>query len=99
MSEVAILPVSFNASVSVSKMQISSEINGDAVILNLSSGAYYGLNEVGARIWELLQKNLSLQQIRMTLLDEYDVDAEQCDAELLGILQDLQAAGLIEVNP
>lgn len=78
--------------------QASSEIAGEAIILNLTTGTYYGLNPVGARIWALVQQPQTVAAIRTTLLAEYDVEPERCDRELHHILHDLTEAGLIEVS-
>lgn len=80
------------------KEQISSDLAGEAVILNLKSGVYFGLNEVGARIWNLIQQPKSVQELRETLLAEYEVAPEACDRDLAQLLQDLKAADLIEVS-
>ncbi len=85
-------------SVTVAPEQISSDLAGEAVILDLRSGVYYGLNEVGARIWQLLQQSTSIAAIRQTIQQEYEVEAEVCDQDLLNLLQDLQAAGLVEIR-
>jgi hypothetical protein len=78
--------------------QISSDVAGEAVILNLQSGIYYGLNEVGATVWNLIQQPQKVETIRQTLLQEYDVEPEVCTPDLLHLLQELQAAGLVEVR-
>jgi hypothetical protein len=80
------------------KDQVSADLAGEAVILNLKSGVYYGLNEVGARIWQLLQEPRTVAAIRDTLLEEYEVDRDGCDRDLLALLQELATAELIEVN-
>ena len=90
--------ISMNSSVVATSEQASSDLEGEAVILNLKSGAYYGLNAVGASIWNLLQEPRTVSEIRDTLLAEYEVDSEQCDRELLALLQQLEAEGLIEVK-
>ena len=78
--------------------QISSDLGGEAVILNLKSGVYHGLNEVGARIWNFIQQPKAVSDIKQTLLQEYEVEAQQCDRDLKALLQDLLAAGLIDVK-
>ncbi len=87
-----------SSSVVATSEQASSDLEGEAVILNLKSGAYYGLNAVGASIWNLIQQPRTVSEIRDTLLAEYEVDSEQCDRELLALLQQLEAEGLIEVK-
>lgn len=78
--------------------QISSDLAGEAVILDLTSGVYYGLNEVGATIWHLIQQPRTIQEVQQSLLQEYDVDPEVCTQDLLQLLQELQAAGLVNIN-
>ena len=80
------------------KEQISSDLAGEAVILNLQSGIYFGLNEAGAKVWSLIQRPTSVQDLRDALLADYEVEPEVCERDLLQLLQDLQAAALIEVN-
>ena len=81
-----------------SKEQVSSELSGEAVILDLKSGVYYGLNEVGASIWTLLQQPKTVGEIQKAILEEYAVEPEQCDRDIHALLQDLAAQGLIEVQ-
>lgn len=90
--------VSEHSTVVAVKDQVSADLAGEAVILNLKSGMYYGLNEVGGRIWQLLQEPRTVAAIRDTLLEEYEVDRESCDRDLLAVLQELATAELIEVN-
>jgi Coenzyme PQQ synthesis protein D (PqqD) len=78
--------------------QISSDLGGEAVILNLKTGVYHGLNEVGARIWTLIEEPKSVKEIIEVLLQEYDVEAEQCISDLTALLEELTAAGLIDVK-
>jgi Coenzyme PQQ synthesis protein D (PqqD) len=78
--------------------QISSDLGGEAVILNLKSGVYHGLNEVGASVWELIQKQQIVKDIKQSLLEQYEVEEEQCDRDLKMLLEDLLTAGLINIK-
>lgn len=72
----------------------------EVVILNLASGRYYGLAEVAARIWELIQTPCSIQQVCDTLVTEYEVDPAECERDLLALLEQLlqeQLIGLVDV--
>jgi hypothetical protein len=83
----------------VIKNQVSSDLNGQAIILSLESGIYYSLDQgVGSRIWSLIQQPRSIEEILNTLLSEYDVSAEDCSRDLLALLQQLKEANLIEVK-
>ena len=78
--------------------QVSSDLAGEAVILHLGQGVYYGLDEVGARVWSLIQQPRTPAQIRDAILDEYDVTSEQCERDVLKLLADLASSELIEVR-
>jgi hypothetical protein len=78
--------------------QVFSEISNESVILNLSQGTYYGLNEVGTQIWHLIQTPTSVDAIVAQLLEEYDVSPEECRASVLALANSLQQQGLAEVK-
>ena len=90
--------ISTRSIVLASSDNASTEIAGEAVILNLQSGLYYGLNAVGARAWALLQQPRTVADIRDELLSEYDVEPEQCEADLIDLLAALSAEGLVEIR-
>lgn len=90
--------ISTESSVVAAQNQVSADLNGEAVILNLQSGIYFGLNPVGKRIWELLQTPIAVGEIYQALLEEYDVEPERCQTDLLALLQDLVNRGLVEVR-
>jgi Coenzyme PQQ synthesis protein D (PqqD) len=81
-----------------SSEQISSDLGDEAVILNLKSGVYHGLNEVGARVWSFIQQAKSVKEILEMLLQEYEVNVEQCNNDLIALLSDLLAAELICIS-
>ena len=76
---------------------LSSDLGGETVILDMSAGVYYGLDGVGTRIWQLIQAPRAVSDICGNLLDEYEVDAERCERAVLTLLGELSRAGLIEV--
>ena len=81
------------SSVVATNKKISSKLVGGAFILDRKSGVYYGLNSVGASIWNLVHQPKTVNEIRDTLLIEYFVDPSQCDRILLPLLQALKSDG------
>ncbi|MGA2410630.1 MAG: PqqD family peptide modification chaperone [Candidatus Binataceae bacterium] len=79
--------------------QISCDLGGEAAILNLKSGTYYGLDTVGAFIWNKLAEPQPVSAIAAAIIDQYEVDRERCEADLLVLLKQLDDRGLIEVRP
>lgn len=90
--------VSLNSVVTATNEQVSSEVSGEAAILHLKSGRYYGLNEVGNRIWQLIQTPQPVSVICESVVAEYEVEPAQCEQDVLKILQELQAEGLVHVR-
>jgi len=88
-------PMTKSSVVVAAKHQISCDVSGEAVILNLKSGVYYGLDALGARIWDLIQKPMTVGEIHSILLKEYEVQPDRCERDLLALLQKLADAGLI----
>ena len=66
--------------------------------MNLKNSVYYGMNAVGARVWDLLKQPTSVGKLRDVLLEEYEVDAERCGDDLLALLETMRSEGLIEVR-
>ena len=79
------------------KDQVFSNLGNESVILHVKSGAYYGLNEVGTRIWQMIQAPQAVTVVRDDLLSEYDVQSSQLESDLENILNHLLKAGLIEI--
>ncbi len=91
--------ISEHSIVMVSKDQVSSDLGeGETAILDLRSGTYYGLDAVGARIWNLIQEPKTIGEIRNVLASEYDVEPKRCERDLLALLQRLADEGLVEVR-
>ena len=82
--------------VCASRNQVSSRVGDEAAVLHLDRAVYFGLNPVGARIWELLQKPIRLEQVAATVSAEYDVDGEAARRDLLDLVGRLLIEGLVE---
>jgi hypothetical protein len=90
--------VSERSVVSAAKDQISSNLGGEVAILDLDAGVYYGLDEVGARIWELVRDPRRVGEIQATIAEEYDVEPDRAKRDVLALLQQLADEGLLEVK-
>lgn len=90
--------VSADSTVVAAEGQVSSDLGDEVAILDFRAGMYYGLDAVGSRVWQLVQEPKRVSEIRDTLLEEYEVDPERCDRDLIGLLQRLAEEGLVEVR-
>lgn len=78
--------------------QISCNLEGTVAILNLESGVYFGLDEVGATVWEMIASPRRIDELCDALTQNFDVDPARCRRDLLALLSDLESHGLIEVS-
>ncbi len=90
--------ISKDTTVVATPEQVSSDLAGESVILNLKTGMYFGLNEVGASVWNLLQQPRSVTDICTQILEEYEVESEQCERDVLTLLHELIESDLIEIK-
>jgi hypothetical protein len=90
--------VGTNSVVAATKEQVASDLAGEVILLSLQTGQYYGLDQVGARIWELVQRPTRVADIRDAIVREYEVDLEQCEHDVLVLVRELVTEGLIEVK-
>jgi hypothetical protein len=81
----------------VSRDQVSANLSGEAVILAMKEGVYYGLGKVGTRIWDLLAQPRSLGEIVTQITAEFDVTRERAEQDLLAFAGDLVSQGLADV--
>ena len=92
------MELSLRHSVTVARDIVFRELDGEAVILNLESGIYFGLDQVGTRIWQLIQEHGSLQKVFETMCDEFDVGSDALEHDLLGLMDELCAKGLVQAS-
>jgi hypothetical protein len=81
--------------------QVSADLPADlsaaVVILGLKDGNYFELNEVGARVWHLIQQPRSIRSVIGAITDEYEVLAEQCEKDVLDLAGEMLQRGLIVI--
>lgn len=77
---------------------MSQEVNGETVILDLNSESYFGLDQVGTRIWQLLQEHGDVRKTFDIMLEEFDVDENQLESDMNALLDELIKSGLVNVE-
>ena len=90
--------ISDAATVAIAPDVLASELGAEFVMLSLKDGIYYGLDEVGGRVWKLAQTQVTVREICQAITEEYDVEHERCRRDVLNLLADLLTRGLIEVR-
>ena len=74
-------------------------LDGEAVLLDMASGKYFGLNEVGSRVWELIEKGEPVGTIRAAIVREFEVDDARAGEDLAALVTELEARGLVRRAP
>jgi hypothetical protein len=90
--------ITMDSTVVVEKEQMSCGLDDEAVILSITKGVYYSLNPCGNRIWSLIQKPIKVGKVRDTLLEEFDIDQETCEKDLLSLLGAMKNEGLVVIE-
>ena len=81
----------------ISPQAMARTVGDETVILDLASGTYFGLDPVGARMWQLMTDGQTLATICDTLLDEYEVTRETLEVDILRLTEELRAKDLVSV--
>lgn len=87
----------FPSRLGISKNVLFREIDGEAMLLNLDSGIYFGLDSVGTKIWNLMTEGKPLETIAQSISSEYDVSENRCRTDLFELAEALRKHGLVEV--
>ena len=90
--------MNLSSKVTIPSQVMARQVGDEQVILDLASGTYYGLDPVGARIWQLLVDGKTLQQARDIMLAEYEVSMEDIDRDLDLLVSSLCEKRLIEMS-
>ena len=88
------LPITLTQRLLRSEDVLFQNLDGEAVLLDLASETYFGLNEVGTRVWELLESPMSLGEIATQLQSEYEVESARAESDVLDLATRLIEAGL-----
>ena len=77
---------------------LTTAFGNEIVVLNLHDGVYYGLDDAGARIWQLLRTPVSVEALRDTVVAEFDVEPANCERDIRSLITELLEHGLVKVR-
>lgn len=89
------MPLTARSRVVATDEQVSTSVGGEVVILGMHDGVYYGLDAVGTLLWSLLKEPRLVAEIVERITAEFDVDAIRCERDVLALLEDLTARGIV----
>ena len=74
---------------------MARELEGEKVLLNLSSEEYYSLNEVGTRVWDLADGERTVAVLVDAIVAEYEAEREEVTEDVLALLDEMVDEGLL----
>ena len=77
---------------------LGCELQDEEIILDLKSGVYFGLDSMGTRLWALIQEPILVRDVCEVILDEYEVDREECERDLCAFFREMAVNGLVEIR-
>lgn len=80
-----------------SESLLSNDLGNDVVMMDIEQGAYYGLEEVAARIWKLTETPVSVNSMCEKLTAEYDVPENKCLEEVMDFISDLLSRNIVQI--
>jgi hypothetical protein len=89
--------VTISSRVVASDAAVFRELDGEAVLLNLDTGMYFGLNDVATRMWRLMEQYGQLDAVRDAIVGEFEVTATTAERDLVALVVALQEKGLVQV--
>jgi hypothetical protein len=84
--------------IKISENVVWRDLEGEIVILNLTSGVYFSVDGVGTRIWTLMSEQVATDDIVRKLISEFDVEEAQLRSDMESLMRDLASQGLIEIS-
>lgn len=76
----------------------ATDLDGEVVMMNMEKGQYFMMNDVGSRIWEIIEEPIKVSEIINALISEYEVEREECENTVMEFLNDLSYGDLIKVS-
>lgn len=76
----------------------ATDLDGEVVMMNMEKGQYFMMNEVGSRIWEIIEEPIKVCELIEALLSEFEVEREECENTVMEFLDDLNHGNLIKVS-
>jgi hypothetical protein len=77
---------------------VTVEVDGTAAMMSLLQGKYYGLDAIGTRIWELVEQPIRVGELCDTLMEEFAVDRDTCERDVLDFIAALAGENLVELR-
>ncbi len=89
------MTVALESTVRRSEDLVHAEVDGEATLMHVDTGRYFGLTEVATRIWQLMEAPIRVDELCRRLVEEYEVSPERCREEVLALLERMAGPDLV----
>ena len=90
--------ITLDALIEIEENVLFRELSGEAVLLNVETGNYFGLDQVGTRAWALIREHKSLSKVVGLMEAEYDVSRDVLGSDLVALAKELSVHGLVRIS-
>ncbi len=90
--------IGFESKISRATGFTTAAVQNELMMLNVEQGNYYSLDPIAAEIWKMLEMPMQVEEIIEQLLKRYDVSPDQCRADVLAFLGEMQGNGMIIIS-
>ena len=91
--------ISLSQIICANEQQVAAKVmDGEAILINLGTGAYYSIPSTGGFIWSLVEQKLSVDEIVRAVAAHYNVTREQAEVDVLRLGEELHAERLVTVS-
>lgn len=90
--------ITLNSTITRNEDLLSGVLDDETILMSIETGSYHVINKTANRIWELLEEPKTVDEICIIILDEYDVDPETCQKEVLEFMAGLQNRKIVVVT-
>ena len=88
-----------DAVISHGEDQVFTIVDGEAVLMSIGTGRYFKLDDIGTRIWSLIETPTSVAGLCAQLVEEFNVDPAACEADVVRLLERMLSQNLVRVGP
>ena len=90
--------ISLGSRVGIPETVLFRQLEDESVLLHLNKEMYYGLDDVGTRMWIVLAESESIREAFDVLAAEYDIEPDALEKDLIGLIENLINKGLLEIQ-
>ena len=89
--------ISLNTTIVRTEKVVTANMGKEIVMMSLEKSSYFGLDPIGTKIWERMEAPIGVAELCQGLVDDYDVDKEECETDVLAFMNELYEHDIINI--